>query len=217
MKPKHIKSKREKEVRSLVKERRKIWGTKKALGYAKLEKPIRHGWYKEIALTENVKRYKNQDAIQEVYAIVNQSFWGKTKLDCDRKWEKQISKYLIYRGVPTISKKQFNRLSPKAQQLCTAFQFKLERKYRTRFYIRMPKNAYRISYKRAFVTHTKIIDPSLESREDLIEQKFYKAGYYEVYSKGNKYNYREYSNSRKERLSVKKELNHIVKNYKSEL
>lgn len=217
MKPQHIKSRREKEIRSLEKERRKIWEAKVALGYAKLEKPIRHGWYKEIALTENVKRYKNQDAIQEVYAIVNQSFWGKTKLDCDRKWVKQTSKYLIYRDVPSISKKQFNRLSPKAQQLCTPFQFKLERKYRTRFYIRMPKNAYKISYKRAYVTHSKIIDPSLESRDDLIEQQLHKAGYYEVYWKGSKYNYREYSNSRKERLSVKKELNHLVKNYKSEL
>lgn len=217
MKPQHIKSRREKEIRSLEKERRQIWEAKIALGYAKLEKPIRHGWCKEIALTENVKRYKNQDAIQEVYAIVNQSFWGKTKLDCDRKWEKQISKCLIYRGVPTISKKQFNRLSPKAQQLCTAFQFKLERKYRTRFYIRMPKNAYRISYKRAYVTHTKIIDPSLESREDLIEQKFHKAGYYPVFWKGSKYRDWGLSKYEKDKLSVKKELNHLVKNYKSEL
>ena len=165
MKPQHIKSRREKEVRRLQKESREIRKAKVALGYVKLEKPIRHGWYKEIVLTENVKRYKNQDAIQEVYTIVNQNFWGKTKLDCDRIWIKQTSEYLIYRDVPSISKKQFNRLSPKAQQLCTPFQFKLERKYRTRFYIRMPKNAYKISYQRAYVTHSKIIDPLLERAE----------------------------------------------------
>jgi hypothetical protein len=81
----------------------------------------------------------------------------------------------------------------------------------------MPKNAYKISYKRAYVTHSKIIDPSLESRDDLIKQIFNKAGYYEAYWKGCKYNYREYSNSRKEKLSVKKELTQFVKKYNSEL
>lgn len=217
MKPQHIKSRREKEIRSLEKERTKIWEAKIALGYAKLEKPIRHGWYKEITLTENVKRYKNQIAIQEVYAIVNQSFWGRTKLECDKVWNCQVSEYLIYRDLPSISKKQFNRLSPKAQQLCTPFQFKLERKYRTRFYIRMPKNAYKISYKRAYVTHSQIIDPSLESREDLIEQQFHKAGYYEIYWKGIKYKDWGLSKYKKNKLSVKKELNHLVKSYKSEL
>ncbi len=216
MKSKHIKTKRGKEVRSLVKERRKIWEAKVALGYAKLEKPIRHGWYKEIVLTENLDRYKNQEAIHEVYKLIDHVFWGKTKLDCEKAWDKQVSKYCIYRGLPTISKKQFNRLGKKAQRLCTPFQYKIERKFRTRFYVRIPKNVYKIRYRRAYVTHTKIIDPALESRGDLIEQRFNKAGYYNTYWKGGKYKDWGLSKYKKDKLSVKNKLAQLVKTYNNE-
>ena len=59
MKPKHVKGRRRKEARMLLKEQRllhkKLWN----LGYYELEKPIRHGWFKEVELTEKVERYKN--------------------------------------------------------------------------------------------------------------------------------------------------------------
>ena len=217
MKPQHIKSKRRKEVRQLFNELDRIRDEKKALGYAKLEKPIRHGWYKEMVLTENIERYKNQDAMLEIYKVLNRSFWGRTKQHCDKEWNAQISIHLIYRGLPTISKKQFNRLSLKAQKLCTVFKYREEKskKVRYRFYVRIPKNAYRIRYQRAYVTHTKIIDPALESRGDLIWQAFKKSKYYAIYSEG--YCYKEWRTTdfKKEKLRTKRELKKLVSSWES--
>ncbi len=60
MKPKNLKSKRLKEVRSIWKRQieisKEIWN----LGYRRLENPVRHGWFKEIIITQNIERYKNK-------------------------------------------------------------------------------------------------------------------------------------------------------------
>ncbi|MFK7784243.1 MAG: hypothetical protein AB8B56_03955 [Crocinitomicaceae bacterium] len=213
MRPATIKGRRGKEVRQLHKElweiRRKIWN----LPDIELDKPVRHGWYKEIVFTRNLERYKNKPEIEEVVEKLRTYFWGRTKKECEKHWDKQVSKQLIHRDFPTISKKQFNKLSAKAQRLCTPFQYRECRKFRTRFYIRIPKNAYRIKYTRAFITHRKMIDPTLESRRAFIENQLLRNGFYDINEKMFGYKYDDWDQP----LVIKdrKKIKQALRQYKS--
>ena len=175
MKPPHIKEQRQKEVRRLINRQWEIWKLLRELGYIELEKPVRHGWYKEIIITRKVERYKNKATILELYDTIEKYYWGRTKEEAEKKWLNQTSKYLIHKGFPTLSKKQFNKLSYKAQCLCTAFQYRNEcKKLRVRFYIRIPKGAYKIKHARAYITHRKRIDPKLIREADFIDSQISK-------------------------------------------
>jgi hypothetical protein len=205
MRPAHIKEQRDKEVRQLWKERRTLRKEIYNLPYIKLDKPLRHGWYKEIVLTENLDRYKNKKAIEEIFKMLDTFYWGRTKKECEENWNNQRSKHFIFRDVPTISKKQFNRLSEKSKRLCTPFQYREYRKIKTRFYIRMPKNAYRIRYTRAYITHFQVHDPNLHSRDAFLEQRLLSPGFYEL----NEYRYRDKwstKETKKSRVKIKQEL-----------
>lgn len=180
MRPAHIKEQRKKEVRRIWKERDKLWREKSELPLIKLEKPIRHGWYKEIVLTENLDRYKSKPEVEEIFEVLCTYYWGRTKEECEKHWDAQRSKHFIHRDVPTISKKQFNQLSSKAQRICTPFQYREKKRLHTRFYIRFPHNAYRIKFTRAYNTHRKMLDPNLESRLTVLDERLLSPGMYEM-------------------------------------
>ena len=214
MKPPHIKEQRQKEIRKIYKRSHEIWEEKKALGYEKLDKPIRHGWYKEIVITGKVSRYKNEEVILEVFDKVEKEYWGRTKKEADKVWFNHVSDYYIYRDFPTLSRKQFNKLSDKAKSLCTSYRFKnYNKKWRTRFYIRIPKNAYKIKYTRAYITHRKRIDPKLEREDAWLENQLLKSGYYNLdpanWNWGYYWNLRDY---KQEKLKTKRHLK-ALKNY----
>ena len=213
MKPVNIKTTRQKEVRRLRKRQSKIRTLNRDLGYIELDKPIRHGWYKEIIITEKADRYKNTPAILEIYDKTERYYWGRTKEKAEKKWLDQTSKHLIYNDFPTISKKQFNKLSFKAQCLCTAFQFRNNfKKLKIRFYIRLPKGAYRIKHARAYITHRKRIDPLLDSEWDLIAQQLEKPEYYTIAK--SYYKYRDnwhLSEYKQKKLQTKKHLKALKK------
>lgn len=205
MRPAHIKEQRAKEVRQINKEKRRIWREIQELPNIKLKKPYRHGWYKEIVLTKNIERYKNRKYIEEIFNVLDTYYWGRTKKECMKKWDKQRSNHFIFREVPTISKKQFNKLSTRAQKLCTPFQYRECKKLRTRFYIRIPKNAYRIKFTRAYITHVKMHDPTLHSREDFLEQRLLAPGLYEA-DNNNYVDRWSVSDTKRSRIKVKQEL-----------
>lgn len=210
MRPEHIKEQRQKEVRRIHKEQHEIWDKIGKLPLIELDKPIRHGWYKEIVLTENLERYKSKEAVEEIFKVLNTYFWGRTKKECDEKWNCQRSKHFIYRNIPTISKKTFNKLSRKAQILCTPFQCREEKKLKVRFYIRIPLNGYRIKYTRAYNTHRKMLDPNLESQSDVLENRLLKPGLYEANQAANNWNWRrncwQIPESKRSRIKSKQEL-----------
>lgn len=181
MKPAHIKCQRLKEVRRIYKRQGKIWTAQRALGYTKLDTPIRHGWHKELVITKKIARYKNQDILLEVIEDLDKHVWGRTKEEAERKWSERISQHLIVKDVPTICKRQFNRLSDKAKKLCVPFKYYID-KHRTeiRFYVKLPKGAYRIKYTRAYITHRYNIDPLLEQEDEFLEGIYLLPGYYEA-------------------------------------
>lgn len=216
MKPEHKKSKRLKEVRGILKRQWEISKEISKLGYVKLEKPIRHGWFKEIVITQNVDRYKQKECIIELFNCVQKYYWGRTKEIAEKKWINRVSKHLIYKEFPTISRKEFNRLSEGAKAMCTSFIYKNEgKKTRLRFYVRIPKGVYRIKYTRAYITHSKRIDPTLESEYQFLNNQLLKEGYYEANIKlcgwnSNK-DYWTACDFKKEKLEVDKQLKALKK------
>jgi hypothetical protein len=207
MKPAHIKCQRVKEVRRIYKRQREIWAKKRALGYTKLDIPIRHGWYKELVITKRIARYKNQDAMLEIIAILEKHAWGRTKEEAERKWSEKVSQHLIVKEIPTISKRQFNRLSDKAQRLCVPFRYYIRKhKTKTRFYVKLPKGTYRIKFTRAYITHRRNIDPLLEQEDAFLDGLLMRKGYYEAERKFNPWNSRWSYVSRSEKAYINSKL-----------
>jgi hypothetical protein len=185
MKPPHIKAQREKEFRRISNRINKLYREIRELGYVELEKPIRHGWYRELIITENVWNYKNAKAILEIYDKIIPFCWGKTKEEAQRRWDERSSLFMISRGKPTISKKQFNKLSEAAKRYCVAFPYKTTYGVRkVRFYVNFPKGCSRFKYTRAYITHRKRMNPNLESELQYLLNQLEKGGMYELNSKG---------------------------------
>jgi len=215
MKPKPLKEQKEKKVRGIQKRQWEIRAEIRNLGNIKLEKPVRHGWFKEVVITYNIDRYRNKKHILELFEIIEKKFWGRTKTEADKQWFHQVSKNLIYKDFPTISKKQFNRLAPKAQDMYTVYQYiDCKKKLKKRFYIRIPKSAYRIKYSRAYITHSKRIDPLLESEYALLEQRLLKKEYYKtdqkLYGWGSK-DYWSVPKVKRDRLKAREQLKALKK------
>lgn len=210
MRPAHIKGQRKKEHRRLNKEWRKIRKEIRELPLIELDKPVRHGWYKEIVLTENIERYPRRDLIKEIFELLDTHCWGRTKKKSDEQWSKQRSKHFIFNDFPTISKKQFNGLSEKAQQICIPFQYRECKKLLTRFYVRIPKGAYMIKYTRAYITHRKTHDPDLESRLEWISQRLESRELYSL----NAYNYKNTWHTKPSKVSRIKS-KQVLRKYKN--
>jgi len=214
MKPVHIKTARQKEVRRMLRRQREISKQLRNLGLIKLDKPIRHGWFKEIIITHRIEIFRNKELILEVYDMFEKAIWARTKDKAEFKWQHHTSQHLIYKDIPTLSKKQYNKLSDGAKRLCIPFQFyTYKHKIKTRFYINIPKGAYKIKFTRAYITHRKRIDPKLLKEDSFIDEQLYKKGYYNIteayYSYSDPYwKAREY---RQEKLKTNKNLKELKK------
>ncbi len=121
MKPKNRKELREKEIRKIHKRLDEIFKEERNLELIKLDKPYRHGWFKELIITNNIDKYSNKEYIEEVYRLVEKKVWAKTKEEAEKKWKHQISKHLISKDIPSINRKQYNKLSVEAKELCIPF------------------------------------------------------------------------------------------------
>lgn len=182
MKPPHIKAIRKKEVRQIQKRihilYRKLW----ELGYEKLDQPIRHGWYRELVITNDVQFHKKANAILEIYELITRCYWGFTKEKAQREWDKKSSLYMIGIDKPTLSIKQYYRLSDQAKSFCKVFRYKtITGKRKTRFYVNFPKGCMKFQFTRAYITHRKIIDPEMISELKFLESKLNSREYYDVY------------------------------------
>ena len=182
MKPPHKKAQKEKEFRRILKRQSELYLAKFGLGYIKLEQPIRHGWFKEIVLTQSVERYKHAEAIEEVYKKIKTSYWGATKEKAQKVWDIERSKYGLSKDKPTISNRSYRKLSDKAKSLCVVFKYKVkhQRKLKTRFYVNLPIGCTKIKFTRSYITHRKKIDPTLESELDQLDNRLLQPGLFEL-------------------------------------
>lgn len=212
MKPKNRKELREKEIRRIHKKLDELFVKKSKLKLIKLDEPYRHGWFKELIITNDIDKYANKEYVKEVYRLVEKKVWAKTKEEAERKWQYQISKYLINKEIPTINRKQYNKLSIEAQKLCVPFQYYTKRRrLRTRYYLKIPKGAYKIKFTRAYVTHTRNINPELEKEIAFLYKKMERRGYYEVEKKlyGLKSDWLSFRESRQQAKAKVRKLKYI--------
>ncbi|MFC5048598.1 hypothetical protein ACFSTE_08940 [Aquimarina hainanensis] len=211
MKPIAIKGQRLKEIYCIRRRLAQVYKEIYQLGYMPLEVPIRHGWFSELVLTTKLERYKNKEAILEVYQIIEKLYWGRTKEEATQKRLKESTKYMLHKNVTTISRRQYNQLSDAAKCLCIPFYYYTEqKKIRLRFYINFPSLVYRVKLTRAYVTHQKKINPALEAVCDLLEQQLLKNAYYALSQKGNAWKDRWGTpTSKKRRQDIKKGLKNL--------
>lgn len=198
MKPPHKKAKKEKEFRKILKRQADLYQAKYDLGYIKLEQPIRHGWYKELILTEAVEGYKHAEAIKEVYKKIRTSYWGATKEKAVQAWDEERSRYGLSKDKPTISGKSYRKLSDKAKSLCVVFKYKVDhqRKLKTRFYVNLPVGCTKIKFSRSYITHRKRIYPNIESEIAQLDNKqLY--DFYELISGGSWYRWNRWNRTSK--------------------
>ncbi|NQY06589.1 MAG: hypothetical protein HRT68_10495 [Flavobacteriaceae bacterium] len=183
MKPAHIKEQRQKHIRKIEKWLRQISQEIPELGYHKLDKPIRSGWFKETVLTHKIERYKNHESLIDSFEKCKPEIWGKDKVKIQKNWDCQERRYLIYKGFRLMSRKRYNKLPDNQKRLFRVHHYRnCKGKWRHKYYPLLPKDAYRIKFSKAYVTHTKIIDPELESEYDLLSAFRKKPGFYEAHT-----------------------------------
>jgi len=184
MKPAHIKEQRQKQIIKIEKRLREIYKLQRALGYRKLEKPIRHGWFKEVVLTSKIERYRNYEHIITVFKKCKIQVWGADKGKAEAKWYKGVEKHEIYGSFKLISRKAYNKLPNHLKHFFRIYTYKNEKgKWRYKYYLHIAKECYRTKYTRAYVTHSRVIDPELEREEALLDSYQEKKGYYNLYQK----------------------------------
>ncbi|MEM6719833.1 MAG: hypothetical protein AAF611_10980 [Bacteroidota bacterium] len=185
MKPAHIKEQRQKQLRKVDKRLQKIWELQRELGYKKLENPVRHGWFKEVVLTHKIERYRNYEHMIAAFKKCKAQIWGADKGKAEANWYECMQRHEIYGSFRLISRKAYNKLPVEVQRLFSMYTYiNYWGKTRYKYYLHIPKECYRVKFSRAYVTHSRIIDPLLESEYAVLEAFREKKGYYNLNAKG---------------------------------
>jgi len=188
-------------VRSLEQEMDIIYRQLRSLGYVKLEKPLRDGWYRTLALRQDISRHKNAHVFQEILDRLGEKFWGREKKYADRAWKKKYEhdRHLYRRpDIRYIRKRVYDKFSTAAKRHFIKVKLKLNYRYRIYYYCTLPRYYFVVRYERAYITKRKIIAPELESRMKEIENALLAAKYYSLHDY-NIYNYKFYYNPHKRR------------------
>lgn len=199
--------KRKHEVRKLRKELRDLYTASFNLGYIKLEKPIRHGWFKHLALRDDIARRKDASVFREILEVSGIDIWGLDKKYADKIWDKQSRKdnTIQFPGIRKLNQKNYNKLSEKAQKWYEGFDW-----YWTpaegnvkRYYCRVPRYFFKITYTRAFITRKQIVDPKIDKRIAEIKGLLLSDRYYN-YDQTNRRYRTKYMNDMYNRIARKR-------------
>ena len=131
-----------KKVRSLEHELRAIYHQQRGLGYIELKKPIRDGWYRTLALREDIAKHKKAYVYQEIIDKVEVRFWGREKKYADKAWKKYYheQRHLYLRNnIRYLRKKAYLSLSTAAKRYFTRVRIKVNYKYRKVYICMLPK------------------------------------------------------------------------------
>jgi hypothetical protein len=179
----------EKEYKAVVRERDKVRGLIYDLGYTKLDIPLRHGWYYEMVLDpalEDNPKYK------EAYEYVmgqDPYIWGKDKKSALESFAKSNSNVDFKNHFLLVGQKDFNRFPDKMHSLCNIHIYSVEEYGKKKkvqcFKLKIPSNYITFKYKKAFVTHRKNLDPTLESRLTELQNLLISAKLYNHHSIGS--------------------------------
>ena len=208
---------RQKTVLRLNKEYLKLLEARSNLGYVSLDKPVKHGWFKHLALRDDIARRKDAHVFIKVLQVAGVDIWGREKEHADKRWERQVRKdrNIQYPGIKRIYEKDFQKLSNQVKKWFEPFDWMyLGRQGNVkRYHCKVPRYYYTTTYTRAYLTKRKVIDPAIEKRLDEINKILTSNEYYFL-DKSNYFYQREYNPMfhRRSRRYVKKALD----NYREE-
>ena len=203
-----IKWKRDKIVRGLTKERKRLFEATWNLGFVPLEKPLKHGWFKHLALRDDVARRKDAHVLQEVIEASGLEAWGRDKEHADKIWNRENRKGLSiqFPGIQKLNQKEYNKLSVQAKKWYEGFDWYWcpVGGHQKRYYCRVPRYFFKLAYTRAYVTKLQAVDPELEQRIDEVEAKMRTPELYHLTY--NRYRYKVFRYHKKVRRKVKQSL-----------
>lgn len=209
---KNIIEKRIKKVKALERELDKIRIAEKNLGYVKLDKPLRDGWYRTFKLRDDIKKHKQLKVYQEILEATTTKIWGREKKYIDKKWKTYFTKSCFvyqYPGVKYLAQKEYSKLSSKARKYFVPIKIKFYYHYQKIYFCTLPRYYFVTNYERAYITSRNIISPILQSRRQEIMEILCNAEL-RKYSSYYNYNHRYYFNPvRKRRRKEKKELRRV--------
>lgn len=188
-------------VRALERESNEIYEQIRGLGYTKLIPPLRDGWFRVLVLREDISRHKQAHVFQEILDRLGQKYWGREKKYADKAWRKnrQLYRHLYYRpDLPYIRKRVFLKMSRAAQKHFVRLRIKVNTRYRNVYICTLPRYYFVTAYKRAYITHRKIIAPKLTSRIKEIDNQLLAPSYFTL-SQFNTYHHRQYHNPNRRR------------------
>jgi len=169
------KERREKRARTLEMEKRRLWVAHRNLGFKKLEKPIRDGWFKHLALRDDISRRKDAHVFQNIIDNCGMDFWGASKKEADRVWDKYYkkNKYAHYPGLIRPFGEKWKGMSPKARLWFDGLDWVWVHSsgYVKRYFCKVPSYYFVTTYSKAFITKKQVVNPDLDSQIDQIENK----------------------------------------------
>jgi len=176
--------KRKKQVRAWKKELRKLYKAYNEQEYIKLEKPIRHGWYKHLILREDIARRKDAYIYQEILDRCGADIWGSTKKQADKNWDQynQRSVRWQFPGLEYLDAEKLVGMSPKARLWFEGYdwKWKFSSGYVKRYYCKVPRYYFVVAYTKAYITKKQIVDPDLVSKIDGLENRLLQNKYYRL-------------------------------------
>lgn len=165
---------RAKEVRELIQERDQLYEAKYSLGYVKLAKPIRHGWFKHLELRDDIIRRMDAHVFQEILDKCGYDLWANDKVQLEKVWVRfhNRNNQVSYPGIRKISARVYRKLSVKAKKWFVGFDWywSPNEGHVRRYYCRVPRYYFKIAYTKAYITKKQIIDPEIESRLKEIDE-----------------------------------------------
>ena len=207
---KNIKWFREKRFRALSRERHQLLLASFSLGYLPLEKPLKHGWFKHLALRDDIARRKDASVFLEILKVSGMDIWGRDKKHADKVWNEtsKQDKEVQFPGIRKLNQRAFDKLSPKAQKWYEGFDWYWcpFRGHIKRYYCRVPRYYFKLAYTRGYITKRKIVDPQLERRMAEVEAELQSNEYFDSYTNYYRSSWRSFQHHKRVRRRVKQSL-----------
>ncbi|MBL3658773.1 hypothetical protein [Fulvivirga sediminis] len=168
MRPFNKVTQRERYVRKLQLERRRLVEARRRLGYVELETPIRHGWYKHLVLRDDVSRRVDAAVFLEILDQCGTECWGRDKRHADKVWDRENreNREIQFPGVRRIDSRTYKKLSPKARSWFDFYGNHWHYRYgfMKHYMCTVPRHFFKLAYTRAYITKRKIMDADIEKR-----------------------------------------------------
>ncbi|MDW3191533.1 MAG: hypothetical protein R8G66_04190 [Cytophagales bacterium] len=140
-----------------------------------MDKPIRHGWYREYVLRDDIARRKDAHVFLEILDACGSSEWGLTKREIEEQWERVTwsKDYWQWPGFRRIGKRAYRRLSVRAKKYFGHYEVRWNPWQGSvrRYHCHVPEYYFIPKYTKAYVTHLQSVDSEIDSKISRLENQ----------------------------------------------